>query len=341
MPLYYHEDRIEANLIGEQLKLIDIIMKKLFILALASSLCMVSCSDDVSDGGAANSAGGQNSQSNAVTFTQTISSRVDGNQFQNSDGITIFYNVGATLSSPTGVDYTYNGSDFNVSTGQTGINVEAEVPQSYVAVYPAKDDTSFTHTIATDQSSGYSASDLLVATALDTDNPSVELEFYHKMSKLQVTIELHDERVEDAAASLAVTSPIFTLQNKASCDIVAGTYSATAEADASITPYVTTSKVEVDKVSTTVYSAIIAPQTKSDDTIATITVQNGDNIVQTLKWSDSATFESDKFYTYKWIIQVSDFEEITDKIMYDGVISNWDDSSNGVTADSSISGTDE
>ncbi len=316
-------------------------MKKLFILALASSLCMVSCSSDVSDGGAVDSAGEQNSQSNAVTFTQTISSRVDGNQFQNSDEITIFYNVGATLSSPAGVDYTYNGSDFNVSTGQTGIRVEAETPQSYVAVYPAKDDSSFTHTIAADQSSGYSESDLLVATALDTDNPSVELDFYHKMSKLQITVELIDERVEDAAASLAVTSPIFTLQNKASCDIVAGTYAASGEADVNITPYVTTPEVEENGVKTTVYSAIIAPQTKSDDTIATITVKNGDNIEQTLKWSDLITFESDKFYTYKWIIKVSDFEEITNKIVYDGVISNWDDSSDGVTADSSISGTDE
>ncbi len=275
-------------------------MKRNIVIALALMGCIASLGSCAKDTVDSSTSGAGSAAQGEVTFLQSISSRVTDNDFDTNDAISITSYIDGVIEDSS-VKYEWDGSAFDIASGETAIEINNQYAKSYVAVYPANTATSFTHTIATDQSSGYSESDLLVATEGASVSNEVTLNFDHTMTKLLVTITIDDERSAyyQGAAPVSLESLAITAGNKVAVNALAGTYVGDGTTT-TITPY-----MESESDETSVYSVIVAPQAFSGS-VADLDFKVGsEDVSENWMVSGSVDLASGSIYKVNWTVTVT------------------------------------
>lgn len=230
-----------------------------------------------------------------VTFTSTINSqvtRVTGSLFDNGDIIGVYADEGL-YTYATNVPYTFANGTFSSSSCIQYREVDQEL--EFTAIYPRYDgislDESFYMTLATDQSSieSYTASDFLVAKTGSTSEACPELEFYHRMSAIEVNIVDTDD---------AATNVVVNAKNISSCNVSTDTYiSATYATLTEMIPY---------QNSTYNYSVVVAPQTVSNvDALVTLNIGG-------VPYAWTPTYVVKLEAGYKYVVNVSIVGDVID-----------------------------
>ncbi len=242
-------------------------LRKTKLLSLmALTLAFASCERDMSDLDSA----AQDPTSGAITFAAQIASRATDTAFVESDEISVTaYKTDGSVAHDD-VKHTY-GSDglFVADEGQSITYSSTNPSYSFFAVYPYAAGVSysgktFDFTVDTDQSAGYTDSDLMYATLGESSENTRTLQFSHLLTKLSVVIT--DERA--AAEDDAVSSVKVTAMTAASVDLSGAT--------SSISTATTSGQITMEAIGST-YSAIVMPQTLG----GTITYTSADAFVIT------------------------------------------------------------
>ncbi len=289
-------------------------MKKLMVLLMGVAVALSSCSK--------NEEALVASDSNVVTFTSDdIRTRVTDNVFDAGDVITVqAFSDGVAFAS---ADYSYagNSNEFSSTNPITYTGDEA-VALSYEAVYPAVSSfaSSFTHTIATDQSvaGAYESSDLLVATLDATTSLKPALSFLHTMSLVNITLVVNRDGVvstTDAVSDVKVNAAV-----AAACNITEGSYAASGSV-VEITP----------ALSGSVYNVLVAPQKISAYGFVTATIGDTQFVME----NTAATLASGYLYELTWTVDLATGSQ---SVEFTGVIEQW---GTGVWGDDDSSSEDD
>lgn len=299
-------------------------MRKLLIFAFALSALMVSCDDsseevDGQGTGGDDSTGGGDSTEQVVSFSAGITTRALADAFLSWDLISINSYSGTTLQDGY-VEYARSlmSTSFDAVNADEAItiDVDAEESLSYVAVYPAQSSDTFTHTIAADQSGdGYETSDLMVAYAEASTATSVEFDFYHAFSQVNVTLIIDDQRTVTGSDNVIESSisEIYAKGSNIECNIISGAYTANSES-LSISPAAAGS----------VYSAIVAPQTIAQDAEFFTALVNVGSGAYTWEMDEAREFKSGYRYDFEATVVVSDDTNVNINVEFLGAsINDW------------------
>ncbi len=194
---------------------------------------------------------------NAVSFTYSIDSKVDGNNFEADDQISVFAYENDELSIDN-TKYTFDGSSFE---SVSPIVIEPGQELAYLAVYPYTENLTneYTFTIAEDQSAegAYEMSDLLAATTTPSGSRNVKLKFDHKLSNVVVNLS--------SEISLSDAAVYVNAFNSVECNFAEDTFTATGY----------NSEIEAMQVDDDTFAAIVAPQTIPEGSVLASAVVGG------------------------------------------------------------------
>ena len=268
------------------------------------------------------------------SITQTRSANVNLQKVQVAEGTAV------GVFARTGNGYISNGNNAMLTadgignfTGKTlyfpsdgsAVSVYAYAP--YSSAFDGKDKEDVTFSVAADQSGdeGYLRSDLLrgVPTGMNSytkANPTVALNFEHKLSKLTVKFTLGDTDVDLWGATINIVNTLPTTTLNVS-DGSIGAASGTATAIKAVK--------FAENATSFVASAVIVPQTVAAGSFVQVVLS--DKILSAQLNSD-VTFVSGKSYTYNVNIS-GEGADARAKIMLGSTVRDWDDSTEELTGD--------
>lgn len=210
----------------------------------------------------------------------------------------------------------FTGTTLYFPTDGAAVSVTAYAP--YNAAFAGKDGEAVSFSVQADQSSdnGYLKSDLLCGAPTGTnsftkDNPTVALNFEHKLSKLTVKFTLADDTDVDlkgAAINIVNTLPTTTLKVS---DGTLGTASGTATSIKAVT--------FASDATTFQASAVLIPQTVAAGDFVQVIL--ADKMLNA-KLNSAATFVSGKSYTYNVNISGSGAETKAE-IVLSSTVTDW------------------
>ena len=206
------------------------------------------------------------------------------------------------------------------------VNIYAYAP--YNSSWTGQLNTPQTFTVPADQSSdeGYCAADLMTAVP-STGNPvastdeAVQLNFKHKLSKLNLDFSLGQSGVDLKGATVSVTNVLTTT----TIDVSTGTVG-NAQGNAS---EITAAKFAADASAFTA-SAIFVPQTVLGDA-AFVVVSTADGKSYKAALNQNVTFESGKKYTYTVQFGGGGDEPVTMELKLGSIVDNWEDGNDDLT----------
>ena len=219
----------------------------------------------------------------------------------------------------------FTGTTLYFPTDGAAVSVSAYAP--YNAAFASKDGEAVSFSVAADQSSdaGYLKSDLLCGAPTGTnsftkDNPTVALNFEHKLAKLKVKFTLGDTDVDLKGATINIVNTLPTTTLKVS-DGTLGTASGTA----------TTIKAVTFASDATEFlaSAVLIPQTVAAGSFVQIVL--ADKMLDA-KLNSVATFVSGKSYTYNVNISGSGAETKAE-IVLSSTVTDWVEDATELTGD--------
>lgn len=246
-----------------------------------------------------------------VSFRPRInpSTRATDLEFEQGDKISVFASEGTVIQDSNyaeNVEYVYDNGLF---TTQGTLIYPDEQRLAFYAVYPYDVYTapSFNFYVNTDQSTHekYTESDLMTASNVGYDNEVVDLDFYHRLSK--VVINLNSENMPAGQQSVTFKNVYYG-----------------AQANLSSNSYNTISTERADIVAspngTNSFKAILPPQTiVTGDVFVEITI--GDRVFQ---WEidRNLIFNSGVEYTYTLY-----FNTQRDNVQFSSYINSWNEPS--------------
>lgn len=308
-------------------------MKKLSFLSLGLAfLTLASCSQDDAEQQSMN-------QPTPITFVSSVAQTRSANtslqkvQIANGVEVGVFAKSGsAYITNGDNAKLTadgngsFTGTQLYFPTDGSAVSVSAYAP--YSTAFSGKDGEAVTFSVAADQSSdaGYLKSDLLCGAPTGTnsftkDNPTVALNFAHKLSKLTIKFTLGDNTDVDlkgAVVNIANTLPTTSLK------VSDGTVGAATGSATTIKAVTFASDA-----TTFLASAVIVPQTVSAGSF--IQVMLADKMLDA-KLNNAATFVSGKAYTYNVNISGSGAETKAE-IVLGSTVTDWVDDETELTGD--------
>lgn len=220
----------------------------------------------------------------------------------------------------------FTGTTLYFPTDGAAVSVTAYAP--YNAAFAGKDGEAVSFSVQADQSSdnGYLKSDLLCGAPTGTnsftkDNPTVALNFEHKLSKLTVKFTLADNTDVDlkgAAINIVNTLPTTTLKVS---DGTLGTASGTATSIKAVTFASDATEFQA--------SAVLVPQTVAAGDFVQVIL--ADKMLNA-KLNSAATFASGKSYTYNVNISGSGAETKAE-IVLSSTVTDWVEDATELTGD--------
>lgn len=220
----------------------------------------------------------------------------------------------------------FTGTTLYFPTDGAAVSVNAYAP--YNAAFAGKDGEAVSFSVQSDQSSdnGYLKSDLLCGAPTGTnsftkDNPTVALNFEHKLSKLTVKFTLADDTDVDlkgAAVNIVNTLPTTTLKVS---DGTLGTASGTATSIKAVTFASDATEFQA--------SAVLVPQTVAAGSFVQVVL--ADKMLDA-KLNSAATFQSGKSYTYNVNISGSGAETKAE-IVLSSTVTDWVEDATELTGD--------
>ena len=226
----------------------------------------------------------------------------------------------------------FTGTTLYFPTDGAAVSVNAYAP--YNAAFAGKDGEAVSFSVQADQSSdnGYLKSDLLCGAPTGTnsftkDNPTVALNFEHKLSKLTVKFTLADNTDVDlkgAAINIVNTLPTTTLKVS---DGTLGTASGTATSIKAVTFASDATEFQA--------SAVLVPQTVAAGDFVQVIL--ADKMLNA-KLNSAATFASGKSYTYNVNISGSGAETKAE-IVLSSTVTDWVEDATELTGDVTEGGT--
>lgn len=273
-----------------------------------------------------------------ITFVssvaQTRSANVNLQKVQIANGVEVGVFVKTTSGYITGGDNAkltadgngnFTGTQLYFPTDGSAVSVSAYAP--YNAAFTGKASEAVPFSVAADQSSdaGYLKSDLLCGAPTGTnsftkDNPTVALNFEHKLAKLKVKFTLGDTDVDLKGATINILNTLPTTTLKVS-DGTLGTASGTATTIKAV-------KFASDATEFTA-SAVLVPQTVEAGSF--IQVVLADKMLDA-KLNTAATFASGKAYTYNVNIS-GQGAETKAEIVLSSTVTDWDEVADELTGD--------
>ncbi len=255
------------------------------------------------------------SENDGVFFTSTINplTRATESNFELGDEIGVFA-VESTTSNVYGELSSYSSENYanNVLYSYSDGAFTSTLPIQYAsytqslffhAVYPYSSSLAsrFNFAVNLDQSdaTGYSTSDLMVATTAATQSESPTLSFYHKMSSVVINIVESD-------VPLSNVSVVVNAQYSASCDINSNTYIGNGSISA----------ITAATNGTNSYKVIVAPQSISSGEAFVIFSISGVEHV----WQPSETLTLKSGIQYSYDISISE-----GSVEFEGYINPWGD----------------
>ncbi len=308
-------------------------MKKLSFFSLGLALLtLASCSQDDAEQQSMN-------QPTPITFVSSVAQTRSANtslqkvQIANGVEVGVFAKSGSTyITNGDNAKLTadgngsFTGTQLYFPTDGSAVSVSAYAP--YSTAFSGKDGEAVTFSVAADQSSdaGYLKSDLLCGAPTGTnsftkDNPTVALNFAHKLSKLTIKFTLGDNTDVDlkgAVVNIANTLPTTSLK------VSDGTVGAATGSATTIKAVTFASDA-----TTFLASAVIVPQTVSAGSF--IQVMLADKMLDA-KLNSAATFVSGKAYTYNVNISGSGAETKAE-IVLGSTVTDWVDDETELTGD--------
>lgn len=220
----------------------------------------------------------------------------------------------------------FTGTTLYFPTDGAAVSVNAYAP--YNAAFAGKDGEAVSFSVQADQSSdnGYLKSDLLCGAPTGTnsftkDNPTVALNFDHKLSKLTVKFTLADDTdidLKGAAINIVNTLPTTTLKVS---DGTLGTASGTATSIKAVTFASDATEFQA--------SAVLVPQTVAAGSFVQVVL--ADKMLDA-KLNSAATFQSGKSYTYNVNISGSGAETKAE-IVLSSTVTDWVEDATELTGD--------
>lgn len=220
----------------------------------------------------------------------------------------------------------FTGTTLYFPTDGAAVSVTAYAP--YNAAFAGKDGEAVSFSVQADQSSdnGYLKSDLLCGAPTGTnsftkDNPTVALNFEHKLSKLTVKFTLADNTDVDlkgAAINIVNTLPTTTLKVS---DGTLGTALGTATSIKAVTFASDATEFQA--------SAVLVPQTVAAGDFVQVIL--ADKMLNA-KLNSAATFASGKSYTYNVNISGSGAETKAE-IVLSSTVTDWVEDATELTGD--------
>ncbi len=243
--------------------------------------------------------------------SRSAATRVNGESFEGGDMVGVFAKDGSSYYAEN-VAYTFATNKFVSTTPIVYANANQEL--AFSAIYPYSDDLSdqFVFNVDNDQSTeaAYEASDLLVAKTEATSSSCPDLQFFHKMSLIEVRIVSSDVTTDNCDVVVnAVAS--------ADCDIDADEYVANGSASAIST-----------FAANDTFKAVVAPQSISTGTSLIDFTLNG----ETYNWNVSSSVVLKSGYKYICEVSIED-----GAVKFEGDIEPWVD---GGDIDGAVEGGD-
>ncbi|MFI3287298.1 MAG: fimbrillin family protein [Rikenellaceae bacterium] len=265
-------------------------MRNLLLLALCGIFAFVSCQDTT----------GLEPQDDAssVSFISKINdhlTKVSTLGFEDGDQISVYaYNSGG-VTQQSNVKYSYTNEKFVSEDPIEYTGAEL----TYLAIYPYSSSMMTSFTVSSDQSEDYYENDILTAKTANTADSEVELDFEHRLSKIEVNVVGAGVDVSDATVSISAKVNM-------TCDFYNNTYSATGE-KLSITP-------ASDGESS--FRAVVVPQfVSSGSDLITITIAG-----ESYDWVLNSDVDLESGYKYVCNVRVSD-----GAVEFTGDIEPWTD----------------
>ena len=308
-------------------------MKNLLFLSLGlASLTLVSCSQDDAEQQSMN-------KPTPITFVSSVAQTRSANTSLQKVQIANGVEVGVFAKTASGYitngnnakltadgNGTFTGTQLYFPTDGSAVSVSAYAP--YSAAFSGKDGEAVAFSVAADQSSdaGYLKSDLLCGAPTGTnsfteDNPTVALNFVHKLSKLTIKFTLGDDTdVDLKGAVVNIINTLPTTSLKVS-DGTVGSASGSATTIKAVT--------FANDATTFLASAVIVPQAVSAGSFIQIIL--ADKMLDA-KLNSAATFVSGKAYTYNVNISGSGAETKAE-IVLDSTVTDWVDDETELTGD--------
>lgn len=309
-------------------------MNKLSFLPLGlAMLTLASCSSDEMEQQSMNQPTAINLVSSVGQITR--SANVSLQKVQIASGVEVGVFAKTTTGYITGGDNAkvtadgngnFTGTTLYFPTDGAAVSVNAYAP--YNAAFAGKDGEAVSFSVQADQSSdnGYLKSDLLCGAPTGTnsftkDNPTVALNFAHKLSKLTVKFTLADDTDVDlkgAAINIVNTLPTTTLKVS---DGTLGTASGSATSIKAVT--------FASDATTFQASAVLVPQTVAAGSFVQVVL--ADKMLNA-KLNSAATFVSGKSYTYNVNISGSGAETKAE-IVLSSTVTDWVEDATELTGD--------
>lgn len=309
-------------------------MNKLSFLPLGlAMLTLASCSSDEMEQQSMNQPTAINLVSSVGQITR--SANVSLQKVQIANGVEVGVFAKTTTGYITGGDNAkvtadgngnFTGTTLYFPTDGAAVSVTAYAP--YNAAFAGKDGEAVSFSVQADQSSdnGYLKSDLLCGAPTGTnsftkDNPTVALNFEHKLSKLTVKFTLADDTDVDlkgAAVNIVNTLPTTTLKVS---DGTLGTASGSATSIKAVT--------FASDATTFQASAVLVPQTVAAGDFVQVIL--ADKMLNA-KLNSAATFVSGKSYTYNVNISGSGAETKAE-IVLSSTVTDWVEDATELTGD--------
>lgn len=309
-------------------------MNKLSFLPLGlAMLALASCSSDEMEQQSMNQPTAINLVSSVGQSTR--SANVNLQKVQIASGVEVGVFAKTTTGYITGGDNAkvtadgngnFTGTTLYFPTDGAAVSVNAYAP--YSAAFAGKDGEAVSFSVQADQSSdnGYLKSDLLCGAPTGTnsftkDNPTVALNFDHKLSKLTVKFTLADDTdvdLKSAAVNIVNTLPTTTLKVS---DGTLGTASGSATNIKAVT--------FASDATTFQASAVLVPQTVAAGDFVQVIL--ADKMLNA-KLNSAATFVSGKSYTYNVNIS-GNGAETKAEIVLSSTVTDWVEDATELTGD--------
>ncbi|WP_455664548.1 fimbrillin family protein [Phocaeicola sp.] len=294
---------------------------RLFISAAIAATLLAACSNDDSTQQPADAA------RTAANFTAQISTRAAGDQWEAGDAIGIYMLKTGTATIAEGtqnhkyVTATATGKFAPADEGQTVyFPVDETDKVDFKAYYPYAALTGNTCTVDLSDQTHPAAIDLMCSdnmTARNKLEPTVELEFRHRLSRIEIKVLAGDGFTADNLKGLSITL------GKQPCT---ATYNVvTNELSASTTDTKTLTLLTAENGQSS--SAILMPQGGAKERVLTFVMKDGNKFAYNLK--DNKTFEEGKATLYTITLSLTGVE------VSDATILPWD-SQGDVTDDAEI-----
>lgn len=262
---------------------------------LISTLCLLfsfitACSDSESE-----SVIGEVTRSKKIKFTAGISknTRASETEFDEGDEISVFAvnsSAGSSTLKPAGYNYADNRNyvyrdNMFTSYNPVSVNQGQNLSLAYYAVYPYSKDAgnSFNFAVKSNQTTyeNFTLSDLCTSYHEPTIAEFVDLEFYHRLSRIEVVV--YGENIGSSSISMRLNN----VKLQADVNLNDKTFTGVGEVG----------NIEMGELSTNNFYAILPPQTiAKDENFLSITVDGSDT---DFTLEDGEEFRSGFKYVYK------------------------------------------